>query len=106
MSDTEVILAKLTEIIKQTEKNQELLHSKLAVLDSQLDKVNIVLAVQDTNTMHFKKRLEDAESRIESLQGQLEPMKAHMQRWAGVGKALSVLVAIIGAVVAILAALP
>jgi ABC-type phosphate transport system auxiliary subunit len=102
MSDTDVILTKLQEMAKQSEKNQEALNKKLDALDTRLDKVDIAFAVQDTRVSHHVIKVGEIETRVDDLNKQIEPLKSHMMKWAGAGKLLTLLSMLGGTAAALL----
>ena len=106
MSDIDVVLERLDELKLRSKENHQSVVDKLESLDARLDRVDVTLALQETNLDHHIKRTDIAEKRLEHLQEQLEPIKAHVQGLKGIGKAVAILCTILGAVAAAFRMMP
>lgn len=96
MDSTEIILEKIAELSNRVTAGHATMAEKLEKLDDRLDQLNIISAVQGTELDHYTKRLEVVEKKSSSLQDQIEPLKANVQKWAGVGRGLTFLGVLVG----------
>lgn len=82
--------------------NNDDIYKKLDKLDNRLDNVDKTLAAQHESLKHHIYRTKLAEKRLEHIENNLEPIKAHVNRMDGALKFLGVLSLVLGVIISIL----
>jgi chromosome segregation ATPase len=72
------------------ERQLSRIEEKLDRLDRRVDHVDSTLARQEGHLEEHIRRTELAEKAIAHLRKEIEPLKAHVAKWAGAGKVLAV----------------
>jgi len=74
--------------------NLELLTVQLQMVLTQLTEVKVLQARNNASLDEHMRRTAALETHLENIRTELSPLKAHVAAWAGVSKALLVIVAI------------
>jgi hypothetical protein len=96
-----LILDRINDTHREMKEDISCLRKDVSCIGEDIAAINVTIAKQQVNIEEHIRRTELAEEAIKNITGRIVPIEKYVSAWGGVGKALMVLGAISGILVAL-----